>query len=114
MKRLPLLAVLMLGATGCLSPLTGRLDRISQQLEDTKQQLTVVSAKLDQADRELAAANQRLENIERLMKRFPGLGRDTEAGAPPLAQSADPIPLGPREPHRPDTPHLPRGLPPSP
>ena len=51
MRRLSaLLATMLLGATGCLSPLTTRLDRVSQQLEGLNEQLLITNQKLDESN----------------------------------------------------------------
>jgi hypothetical protein len=97
MKRCGLLPLLLLGASGCLTPITGRLDRINDRLEDTKQQLVRVTAQLDESNRELARANQKLAEIERLLKRFPGLGQNVDLPPDPHATSGVPSPLPPAE-----------------
>jgi hypothetical protein len=90
MKRRSLLALLVLGASGCLTPLTSRLDRIHERMEDTNQQLVEVTAQLNEANRRLAQANQKLEDIERLLKRFPGLGQNADSRTDPRACSSVP------------------------
>jgi hypothetical protein len=85
MKRSGLLPFVLLGLAGCTTPLTERLDRANQQM-------AVVIGQLDEADRELARANQKLEDIERTLKHFPGLGQNQDYPADPLARHPEPSP----------------------
>ncbi len=50
--------------TGCLAPVTDRLDAIQSELHLTRQQMAQTNARLQET-------NRRLENIEALLKRFP-------------------------------------------
>jgi hypothetical protein len=97
MKRRGLLPLLVLGISGCLTPLTGRLDRMHERMEETNQQLVKVTAQLDESNRQLAQANQRLAEIERQLKRFPGLGQIRDVPTDPRARSGAPSPLPPAE-----------------
>ena len=45
-----LVGTLLLAATGCLSPLTTRLDRVSQQLEGLNEQIIITNQKLDESN----------------------------------------------------------------
>ena len=74
MRTRCLLAVLPLLLSGCLTPITRRLDQTNQQAESTNARLAQVSAQLDAADRRLAHletlladTNQKLEAIDRRM-----------------------------------------------
>ena len=66
MNRLLLIAWVIVAASGCLSPLSRRLDRIGEQLEATNQQLAEVNDHLTEC-------NQRLERIERETRKAAGV-----------------------------------------
>jgi len=50
--------------SGCLAPITTRLDAVHTELQLTRQEMAEVNARLNES-------NRHLENIEALLKRFP-------------------------------------------
>lgn len=75
MRTRSLLAILPLLLSGCLTPVTSRLDQANQQVEITNEHLARMSAQLDTADRRLAhlesllaETNQKLETIDKRME----------------------------------------------
>jgi hypothetical protein len=69
MKRLMLLAALLTIASGCLRPMTQRLDLVNEQLAAT-------NAKLDDMSRKLDETNQKLSTVEKATRLFvPGAGK---------------------------------------
>ena len=70
MKKL-LAFVLLFGlSSGCLSPITSRLDAVNQQLAVTNQQLNAVSTKLDELNQKFSATNIKLDGVEQLAGRM--------------------------------------------
>jgi peptidoglycan hydrolase CwlO-like protein len=60
--QIALMLAFGLTASGCLSPLTDRLDAVNQQLAHTNQQLDAMNAKLQKLD-ELDAMNKQLDSV---------------------------------------------------
>jgi septal ring factor EnvC (AmiA/AmiB activator) len=81
MKRLFLLAVL-LAQTGCLAPLTRRLDEANQRLADIQQQLAESKQELQKVERHLDESSRRLARLERSLQRFGGGADETAAPTP--------------------------------
>jgi len=69
MKRLLLLTVLFLAATGCTRSLTQRMDQTNQQLADTNAKLVEIGRKLDESNEKLGT----VEKATRLL--VPGLSK---------------------------------------
>lgn len=86
-------AIVPLLLSGCLTPITERLDRTNQQVEVTNQELTQVEQQIKETGRQLARLEQllgesneslaavraelktidgRMETVERVVKRFAG------------------------------------------
>ncbi len=80
--------IILLALSGCLTPVTRRLDRMNCQLQTTNQQLGAVNDRLDAANCKLQETNQRLgtveeqlrdtnkrlQAVEQALKRISGLG----------------------------------------
>jgi septal ring factor EnvC (AmiA/AmiB activator) len=73
MKRL-LLAAVLLAQTGCLAPLTRRLDSSNRHLEGLQVQLQDANDSLRRLEQRLDETNRRLQSVERSMKRLTGEG----------------------------------------
>src|SRR5215207_7640570 len=97
MRTTCLLAVIPFLLTGCLTPITGRLDRTNDQLEVANQRLGIVNAqlaettqRLAQIESQLAGTNQKLEKmhatleqtdrrlevVEKVVRKFGGIKPD--------------------------------------
>jgi len=82
MRTRCLLAVVPLLLSGCLTPITGRLDRTNQQVEVTNARLGEVAAQLAETSQRLAdlerllgETNQKLETIDKRMQVVEGAVR---------------------------------------
>ena len=65
-------AAICLALAGCITPITRRLDRMTEQLAVSNQQTAAASAKLDAMNEHLAKMDVRLATVERVMKLVPG------------------------------------------
>ena len=75
MRTRCLLAAVPLLLSGCLTPITSRLDQTNRQVEVANERLGQVSAQLDETSRRLAdlerllgESNQKLETIDKRME----------------------------------------------
>ena len=64
MKRIIALSSLLLVGSGCMSPLTRRLDLTNQQLATTNAQLAETNQRLGDTQARLIETNQRVANLE--------------------------------------------------
>jgi hypothetical protein len=98
MKRLAV-PLLLLAQIGCLRPFTSRLDQANEHLENLRtelqkgiEQLAASNERLREMEKYLADVTQRMQTMERFMKRFGATADPEEEG---LLSSADDPPLAP-------------------
>ncbi len=79
MSRLLLLLPMVL--SGCMAPVTTRLDAMNAQLRTSNRLLDATHREIEVANRKLDETNARLKSTEELLKRFPLLKPTAEAPA---------------------------------
>ena len=72
MRTRSLLAIVPLVLSGCLSPLTSRLDRTNHQLDTTNQRLAVVIDELADTSQRLACLEQQIDATNQKLAQIQG------------------------------------------